>query len=342
MRNAIVQASVISGGAKLGKIWSVFAHRGMGFFAGAVDGDDANPVEDFRLPPSSGAPRGKLKGTVTDQDTGLPLSGVVIGFGGHDSGFPGDFSGTTKSDGHYKIGGIFVGTYPKVSASAPGYNAAVATVTVGGTKDFTLRRDWAALAGGGSVSDFTGPDLTGFGCGPSSAIDQSQGAGWGSTTDDDAGNATGFITPKTITIQLPIAVNVSEIAVDPQATCGDAGSSTTKDYLLETSPDGTAWTTQHTAMFDRSARGAPAAARRRLRRGVLNSIPLDAPGSLTGVRYVRFTMLNPQVPYSSDNSLPPFGSEAVSTECGPGNGNGYTGCQFMDMSELEVFGSPTP
>ena len=82
-------------------------------------------------------------------------------------------------------------------------------------------------------------------------------------------------------------------------------------------------------MFDRSSRG------------VLNSVPLDAPSLLAAVRYVRFTELNPQVPYL-DNSLPPFGSEAVSIQCGPGNGNGFTGCQFMDMSELEVFGSPAP
>jgi extracellular elastinolytic metalloproteinase len=329
MRNAIVQASLISGGAKLGKIWAVFARRGMGFFAGAVDGDDTSPVENFSLPPTPGAPRGKLTGSVTDQDTGLPLGGVVIGFGGHDSGFPGDFVGVSKSDGSYKIKGVFTGTYPKVSASAPGYNGAVSSVTVSGTKNFTLRRDWAALAGGGSITGFTGPDLSGFACGPTAAIDQSQGTGWGSTTDDNDGNATGFITPKSVTIRLPVPVNVAAIAIDPGATCGDAGSSSTKDYMLETSTNGTTWTLQHTAMFDRSSRG------------VLNSVPLDVPASLGAVRYVRFTELNPQVPYSSDNSLPPFGSEAVSTECGPGNGNAYTGCQFMDMSELEVFGALT-
>ncbi len=331
MRNAILQADLISGSRNRDRIWQVFAKRGMGFFAGAVNGDDATPVENFSMPPNGA--RGKLQGIVTDQDTGLPIRGAFVGFGGHDSGFPGDFAGTSHSDGQYRIKGILVGTYPKVSASAPGYNGpAAATLTIApgpNFRNFALRRDWAALAGGGSISDFTGPDFTGFGCGPSSAIDQSQGAGWGSTTDDNAGTATGSITPKSVTIQLPIAVNVSEINVDPQATCGDAGSSTTKDYLLETSPNGTTWTTQHTAMFDRSARG------------VLNSIPLDAPGSLTGVRFVRFTMLNPQVPLL-DNSLPPFGSEAVSLQCGPGTANGFTGCQFMDMSELEVFGAPAP
>ena len=38
-------------------IWNVFAHRGMGYFAAATNGDDAQPVEDFSLPPGPSQPR---------------------------------------------------------------------------------------------------------------------------------------------------------------------------------------------------------------------------------------------------------------------------------------------
>ena len=43
MRNAILQADTASnGGAASNKIWQVFANRGMGYFAGAIDGDDTS------------------------------------------------------------------------------------------------------------------------------------------------------------------------------------------------------------------------------------------------------------------------------------------------------------
>jgi len=90
-RNSILQADLVVNGGKLQKkIWSVFAARGMGFFAGATDGDDAQPVEEFSMPPSANTPRGTLTGTVTDSETGAPVPGVVVGFGGHASGFAGD------------------------------------------------------------------------------------------------------------------------------------------------------------------------------------------------------------------------------------------------------------
>ena len=54
MRNSILQADlVVNGGKKQNKIWQVFAHRGMGWFAGSVDGDDTTPVEDFSMPPAA-------------------------------------------------------------------------------------------------------------------------------------------------------------------------------------------------------------------------------------------------------------------------------------------------
>ena len=151
-----------------------------------------------------------------------------------------------------------------------------------------MRRDWASLGGGGSIADFTGPDYTDFGCGPTAAIDQSQASGWGSTTDNDAGDGTGLVTPKFIVVKLPAAVNVSQIAVDPSNTCGDPGSSSTRGYRIETSADGTNFTELTAGVFYLANRGQ------------MNTV---FSGSLAGVRYVKFWMLNPQVPTDPDPTL---------------------------------------
>jgi hypothetical protein len=312
MRNAILQADqVISKGSGNAKIWKVFAARGMGWFAGAVDGDDTAPVEDFSMPPAPGTPTGSLTGVVTDQDTGAPIQGATVGFGGHASGFPGDYAAVTDATGHYTISGIFPGTYPAVFARGAGYDRQTATLSIASrpnTKNWTLRRDWAALAGGGSVTAFNGPDFTSFGCGPSSAIDQSLGNGWGSTTDF----VNNVATPKFVTVKLPRAVNIAQFAIDPGNTCGDGGSASTKDFKVEVSTDGTNFTLAAQGTFTPVDRH---------RLNIVN------PGAGTGanVNYVRFTMVNPQLP----------GDPAVLCP-GP-----FSGCQFLDMSELEVYGAPS-
>ena len=90
MRNSILQADmVVNNGKRQNQIWQVFADRGMGWFAGSVDGDDTTPVEDFSMPPAPGTPTGSLTGVVTDLVTGVPLAGAVVAFGGHNSGFAG-------------------------------------------------------------------------------------------------------------------------------------------------------------------------------------------------------------------------------------------------------------
>ena len=313
MRNSILEADqVVNKGKANAKIWKVFAARGMGWFAGAVNGDDAAPVEDFSLPPAPGTPKGSLTGTVTDLDAGTPIAGAVVGFGGHASGFPGDYAAVTDAAGHYTVSGILPGTYPDVFARGDGYDLQTATLSIGSrpvAKNWAIRRDWAALGGGGSVTAFNGPDFTSFGCGPNSAIDQSLGNGWGSTTDFVGSTAT----PKFVTVKLPRAVNLAAIAIDPGNTCGDAGSASTGGYRVETSTNGTTFTVASTGTFT-------AADRHRL-----NSVSL-AGGTTTGVTFIRFTMLSPQLP----------GDPA--TLC-PG---AFSGCQFLDMSELEVYGTPSP
>ena len=50
MRNAIIQADLVNfGGANETALWSIFAERGMGYFAASTS-DDVNPIEDFSTP----------------------------------------------------------------------------------------------------------------------------------------------------------------------------------------------------------------------------------------------------------------------------------------------------
>src|SRR4029077_14326691 len=135
MRNSILEADLVdNNGANHDAIWHVFANRGMGFFAAAVDGDALAPAEDFSMPPT-GKPDGKIKGTVTDVDSGEPIPGIIVQFGGHNSGFTGTLAVITDTTGQYRIRNIFPGTYPKVSASGAGFDSQVQTVVVTGNND---------------------------------------------------------------------------------------------------------------------------------------------------------------------------------------------------------------
>ncbi|HEV8564262.1 MAG TPA: M36 family metallopeptidase [Actinomycetota bacterium] len=338
MRNAILQADEVdNAGANQDAIWTVFAARGMGYFASAINGDDAFPVEDFSMPPADGSPTGDLSGTVTDTDTGVPIPDAVVAFGGHASGFPGDYLAVTDVNGDYTISDIFVGDYTGVSAIAAGYDRQVDTVSIvagANTKDWDLLRDWAAASGGATIVDFNGPDFSPD-CGPGGAIDQSFGVGWGSTTDTDDGAETGFVTPKFIIVQLPVAVDISSIAIDPGNTCGDARSAATHDFLVETSTDGVTYQEAASGTYFIS------------NIGVLNAVALD-PGTDTNVQFVRFWMQSPMVPFTGttcdDATNCPTGTGNVAQRCGPAapDPGSFSGCAFMDMRELEVFGVASP
>jgi extracellular elastinolytic metalloproteinase len=310
-RNAILMADTVVFGRKYENvIWRVFAHRGMGYFAGALGGDDASPGADFHLPPATSA-SGFLTGTVTDSQTGDPVSGatVTLAFEGG-RGFENP-SATTDDDGSYSIGPVPVGRYPKLAVTAAGYDPVDTAVRVTrgvSERDFSLVRDWAAISGGAQVTDFNGPDYSPE-CGPGSAFDQSLANGWSSTTGDDAGDPTNVFVPKHVVVELPRAVDVSAFGVDPSATCGDGASASTAGYTIETSPDGNTWTTAASGTFTSADDGK------------LDTVTPSA--GAAAVRYVRFTFTSNQTPDFADNC--PNGA--------------YSGCSYTDVTEIEVFGS---
>ena len=203
-------------------------------------------------------------------------------------------------------------------AFAHGYDRAVITQTIAAqsagptTHNFRLVRDWASALKGANVAAFNGPDFTPFGCGPINAIDQSQGVGWGSTSDLSPSGQPTANTPKFIVVQLPKAIDISTFAVDPSNTCGDSPSAATGDFKIETSADGTTFHVAAQGQFTPADLGR------------LNTVT-PAAGANAGVRFVRFTMIAPQVFQLPGASCP-----------GP-----FSGCDFMDMSELEVYGSPS-
>ncbi len=312
MRNSILQADlVVDKGRKQARIWQVFAARGMGYFAGSVDGNDTAPAEDFSTPPPANTPRGSLTGTVSDPDAGEPVEGATVAIGGLSSGFAGGYGAITDADGEYTITGIIPGTYPKVFAGGAGYDTSVRAVSIASrtnTVNWELRRDWAASSGGGQIGEFTPPDYTPFGCGPTALIDQSQGSGWGS---DAPTNPVPTPQPKSAVIILPTTVDITEIAVNPSNTCGDAGSASTGDYRVETSPDGTTWTVASEGHFGIADRN-------------LHAVPLNA-GSTDDVGFVRYTMIGTQV-----------------VDLGGTCPGAFDGCDFMDSTEVAVYGAASP
>jgi hypothetical protein len=91
MRNAILQADLVAnGGADANVLWTVFRHRGMGYFASVEDGNDTTPAPDGHAPPSCKTdPCGSLGGRLTDRLTGAPVANARVSIGGHSAGFPG-------------------------------------------------------------------------------------------------------------------------------------------------------------------------------------------------------------------------------------------------------------
>jgi hypothetical protein len=312
MRNAILVAdTAVFHGANHAAIWQVFAHRGMGFFAGSLGGNDTEPGASFAKPPATNA-TGTISGTVTDGDSGLPLQGITVTLAFQGSG-PANPTTVTQADGTYSIPDVPVGTYAKLAIKGKGYQARK-TVTVPAnttaTVDFHPRFNWAG-PGTDSAATANGKDYSSIGCGPAQAIDGSQASGWstnagtGMRTDGTQGFGA-----KRLTIELGTAVDITGFGVDPSSTCGDDPTSSTAGYLIQGSTDGTTYSKLAIGTFTPS------------QNGLLNDVPATGPTS--NIRFVRFTIMSDQV-------------SGFDSTCG--QGGGPSGCHFTDLSEIQVFGT---
>jgi hypothetical protein len=170
----------------------------------------------------------------------------------------------------------------------PGYDTvSLPDFAVPGAQDVALRRDWAASAGGGFVFR-SGYDDSGalLGCGLTKLIDQRTTSGWSAVNSGD---------PQAL-VRLPAAIDVTGIGLDPTNTCGNGAGASTRDFRIETAPDGGNFTTVLTGTFTPADRGR------------LHVLPTD----VRNVRSVRVTLVS-----------------ALGA-----------GSDFVDMSELTVYGAP--
>jgi hypothetical protein len=319
MRNAILLADrAINHGKLSDKIWKVFAHRGMGYFAGSLGGNDTAPGASFATPPA-GHKKGTVSGVVTDSVTDEPIRGarVTIAF----QGTPAIFNPTTRTaaDGSYTLGPVPRGKYPKMTISFKGYDLVTRRVNVDAknvTKNVQADRNWASFAGGGRITDFSPPDF-GPPCGPKNAIDQSATFGWSTLSDLRPNGTPSADTPKHFVVKLPEAVDITSITVNPTAICGDGLSASTGRYTVEVRQAGGSFTEAGTDTFEFGELGGP------------SEVPLS--GSPEAIRFVRFTIEAPIVTVDTEHY--PEGS------C---PGGGFSGCDFEDVTEVSVYGEQVP
>jgi extracellular elastinolytic metalloproteinase len=305
-RDGILAADTANGGDLHDIIWAAFAHRGMGYYASAFDGNDTHPAEDFNTPPPDGAPQGAVAGRVFDSQTGLPLVGARVRLGS----LP---AVTTGPDGRYTIGGVTEGTYGKlaVRSASGGYDPAdVAKLVVRGgettAKDVPLDRNWISLPGGARTVSSNDDTFDPFGCGPDALIDDADdGSGWvanNPSSPDYPDDLSGDL--PVATFSLPKSVDLSAIGLDPAPGCFFLGASAgLRDYKLEVSSDGTTFRTFKEGSFTQDQAGT-----------LVRLEPSGTAGK--NVRQVRLTMKQSFV-----------------------QDEGFTGRDYISASRLEVFGA---
>jgi len=183
------------------------------------------------------------------------------------------------------------------------------------TVDAELERDWASSSGGATIDpdSVVGPDF-GEPCAPVNAIDQSDVFGWSTTSDLLANGTAGPDTPKSFVVKLPQAIDISRVEVNPTAICGDGASASTGEFSIRVSADGTNWSAPTSGSFVFDDLGSS------------HEVPLTAGG--TNVQYVEYTMEAPIVVTDLAHYAP-----------GDCPGGGFSGCDYMDVTELRVYGS---
>jgi extracellular elastinolytic metalloproteinase len=274
LRNAILQTSTEDDAL----IWSVFANRGMGYFASVGGSSDTSPAQDF-TEPAELSNSADLTGHVTDEND-QPVAGATVAVSGHDTGLGEPLvSQPTGANGAYRIDNLPVRPsgdtiYPVVRASKPGYATGEGGVTFNQpTEDLPLQveRDFSSADGTASIRSYSGPDNTSRGCGPRAAVDDSPSTVWGTN------RVTGG---QTLVVDMGMPIDVGRIAIDPSAGCGDDANAALGEYqvLGARGPDGP---------FTSIKTGALTAANN----GKLNDVYT---GTVPGVRYVMLRAITPQ------------------------------------------------
>ena len=171
------------GKANNAKIWTVFASSGA-WATSPVRSTvtTRRPVEDFSMPPAT---RYADRNAVRNRDRPGFVYAAIARCRGRLRRTRVRLPRTTtprspRPTASYTINGIVAGTYPSVFSKAAGFDRHVTTVSLVSSGANSKRLDDAPRLGRHSpvvarVAAFNGPDFTYFGCGPSSAIDQSLG-----------------------------------------------------------------------------------------------------------------------------------------------------------------------
>ena len=282
------------------------------------------PAEDFSTPPDPDGPTGTVTGVVTDADSGLPLAGVQVGFGGHttDPAF-GDYladddrrrRAATRSRTCRRAPTRSSPSSPTPATTRSSRATSPSTTDATTTRDAAMRRDWAALGGGadGRVRSATTPARPSAAASRRPSTSRRARPGRRSTpTAPIPGNP--HAGPPTVVLELPQTIDVTSFLVDPSAGCGDGASATTREYHdrdLRRRHDLPARRRRHRAneFTDDDIGTAQRARRRPARRAT-------ASGSSA------LTLLSPL---------------RVDPECAP---TACSGTDFIDLSEFEVLGGP--
>ncbi len=239
---------------------------------------------------------------IVASEAGVLVKGAYVAFEG--PSFAKNLSAISNGAAKYSITKIPVGTYPILYANAPGYDQGfVENVTVNAQQITTVN---LSLVRDWSASP-GGAKIIGFN-GP----DYTEfGCGPGGAIDQTS-LVWGSTSPssadapgsKYIIIQLPVAVNIDHFAIDPTAGCGDGLDASLGSYTIETSQDG--------VNFVPAANGAFTAADNNKSNNITPS------GGTSAVRFVKLTMISSQDPL------------------------GESGSEFMDMTEIKVYGIQAP
>ncbi len=297
------------GGEDSQLIWQIFANRGMGYFAMAdnfsvVDGElisDGSLMNPVEDFSLPSEDKGVLKGIVKDSSTNRPVTGVYVAFEG--PSFASQLSDLTDKKGEFKIKKVPEGKYPILYAMGAGYEpGGVANVKV---RDRNTRPVEIKITRDWSALS-GGAVIHSFG-----GQDFSDYGCGPNGAIDQSSTVWGSNSPtnpddpgpKFIVIKLPQAVNIDRFSINPTSGCGDSVDASLGQYTIETSQDGINYVLAASGAFTDDDN--------------YHFNDIRATTGVSAVLYVRLNMLGPQDP------------------------EGPSGIDYVDMTEIKVFGDPS-